>query len=492
MPRSADRRIDQFLLRAFEPVVQFLIKFARQTNRAVNESRLSVFANHTVIAMTIGAISLFSYAPLGRSLLGASARASPGGADAEGVDRLVRALSSRLQAVDPQQDAISRVTTQLMQLRDALKASRDQGAMAGSRPDLRAIITDLEQTITKTTAHRQDVYETQPVYQQQDVHATIVTGTQTLTGFSSTAAAGIHNGDDFSVQVGSDALASIEFRTSTRIRVTINGGHTDFNFTSNNGSWQTALVDALNSVANLSASITAGGKLELQTANAESLAIADVAGGGSALSELGLTAGTTQSSVVGTEQTQVGTQEVQVGTELVEGGTIQISQGTQSVVVGYDKIQASAPDPTSTAAVRDSLQGLVSAVGALMAATGGTAPSPAPGLSADARAFAASLSELLQSPDFDGLGDVSRADAFDRVIGKLDEALSRAKMIGERIANSPDRNAGLLFQANLNAALLSSAQTFAADASGLAKQSAEAFRRPSSFLSNGHRMSIWS
>jgi hypothetical protein len=300
------------------------------------------------------------------------------------------------------------------------------------------------------------------------------------------------NGDDFSVQVGSGSVASIEFKNATRIRVTISGSHTDFDFSSNDGSWRTALVDALNSVANLSASITAGGKLELQTANAESLASADVAGGGSPLAELGLTAGTTQSSVVGTQQVQVGTEEVLVGTEQVEGGTIQISQGTQSIVVGYDKIQASAPDPTNTAAVRDSLQSLVSAVGALMAATGGAAPSQAPGLSGDSRAFAASLSELLQSPDFNGLGDVLRTDAFDRVIGKLDDALSRARMIGEAIANSPDHNAALQLQASLNSILLSGAQTFAPDTSGMARRSAEAFRRPSSGLSNGHRMSIWS
>jgi hypothetical protein len=440
--------------------------------------------------MTIGAISLFSYAPLGRSLLGASSRASPSSADAEGVDRLFSALGSRLRTMDARQDAINRITMQLTQLRDALKASRTQGAMAGSRPDLKALITEIEQTIEKTTAHTQDVYETQPVYEQQDVYGTIVTGTQTLTGFSSTSAAGMANGDDFSVQVGSGSVANIEFKNATRIRLTIGGSHTDFDFSSNNGSWRTALVDALNSVANLSASITADGKLELQTANAESLAIADVSGGGSPLSELGLTAGTTQASVVGTEQVEVGTEEVLVGTEQVEGGTIYISQETQSIVVGYDKIQASAPDPTSTATVRDSLQGLVSAVGALMAATGGAAPSQAPGLSGDTRAFAASLSELLQSPDFDGLGDVAHADAFDRVIGKLDDALSRASMIREGIANSPDHNAALQLQASLNSILLSGAQT--TDTLGLARQSAEAFRRPSSGLSNGHRMSIWS
>lgn len=444
--------------------------------------------------MTIGAISLFSYTPLGGSLPGAGSRASTRNADtADNIDSLLGALGAGLRTLDARDDAIARITTQLTALRDALKASGSQGTSGSARSDLRALFAEFEQTVEKVTAATQDVYETQPVYEQQDILDTTVTGTQTLTGYSNIYSAGIIDGNDFSVQVGSGSAATIEFKSATKVRITIDGNLTDFNFTFGTGGWRTALVDALNTVANLSASITAGGKLQMQTANAESLTIADVAGGGSPLAELGLSAGTTNASVVGTQQVQVGTEDVLVGTEQVEGGTIQISQGTQSIVVGYDKISTSAPDPTSTATVRDSLKGLISAVGALMAATGGAAASSAPGLSGDARAFAASLSELLQSPDFNALGNITQADAFDRVIGKLDDALGQAKAISARVANSPDRvGAALQLQASLNAALLSSTQTFATDSAGLARRSTQAFRSSPAGHPSGHTMSIWS
>ncbi len=67
----------------------------------------------------------------------------------------------------------------------------------------------------------------------------------------------------------------IKFTSSTRISVTTNGSTTQFNFSANDGSFKTGLIQALNSVNGLSASLGSDGKLKLSTANAQSLSIAD-------------------------------------------------------------------------------------------------------------------------------------------------------------------------------------------------------------------------
>src|SRR6185369_11229483 len=107
--------------------------------------------------------------------------------------------------------------------------------------------------------------ETQPVYQQQDILATTVTGTRALTGYSSAGTSGIVNGSKFTVEVGSGPVATINFQSSTRITATINGTTTNFTNSSNDGSWRTALVNALNSVTGLTASFNGAGDLQLQT-----------------------------------------------------------------------------------------------------------------------------------------------------------------------------------------------------------------------------------
>ena len=295
---------------------------------------------------------------------------------------------------------------------------------------------------------------------------------------------------------------------------------------------------ALNSIANLSASITANGKLNLQTSNAQSLTVAEVAGNGSPLAELGLTAGTTQASVVGTQQVQVGTEEVVVsqeqyvtgqeqyvtgqeqsvsgqeqyvagthqvqvgteevvvGTEQVQTGTSEVSLGSRSLLVGFDRVQSSAAaDPTASAAFRDSLQSLVSAVGALASSPGGAmSPSVASGLVGDAQTFAANLSALLKSADFDSLGDASDPGARDRVIEKLNDALSQAKALGAKVAASSNHLdlAGQL-RASLNATLLGQGQqSLTSDPVGLARRAADGLRGSAFGITSSHRMSVWS
>jgi hypothetical protein len=194
----------------------------------------------------------------------------------------------------------------------------------------------------------QAVYETRTVYQQQEIRETEVTASRSLSGYTRLSTAGIDTGADFAVTVGSNSAAKIKFNSSTRLTVTVGASSQQFSFNSNDGSWRTALVAGLNSVAGLTAALTSDGRLQLSTDDAQSLTIADVANGfldfsSSPLAALGLTAGTSASAVVGydsvaagTEQVQVGTQRVKVGTERIQTGTAQVQVGTQSILAARE------------------------------------------------------------------------------------------------------------------------------------------------------------
>lgn len=189
-----------------------------------------------------------------------------------------------------------------------------------------------------------NVYETRAVYEDRAIEATRVTGTRQLSTFTSPSQANIDIGADFSVKVGNGALAVVKFELGSRIAVTAGGTTQRYSYTSAAGSFSGALVSALDGVADLSASLTADGKLFLETSNAQSLTITDVANGlldfsRSPLASLGLTAGTTNASVVGHEQVQTGTEQVLVGTETVSFGTEQVLVGQQTVVTGHEQVQ---------------------------------------------------------------------------------------------------------------------------------------------------------
>jgi hypothetical protein len=101
-------------------------------------------------------------------------------------------------------------------------------------------------------------------------------------------------------------------------------------------------LNALNSVADLTATYTSDGVLQLSTSNAQSLTIGEVANGlldvsKSPLANLGLTAGTTAATVTGYRQVEVGTEQVVVGTEQIKIGTEEVEVGTEHVKVGTEQ-----------------------------------------------------------------------------------------------------------------------------------------------------------
>lgn len=197
-----------------------------------------------------------------------------------------------------------------------------------------------QRAVTETRS----VYETRALYEDRAIMGTQVTGSRNLSAFRSAAQANIDTGADFSIKVGNDPLAVVKFESGSRIAVTVSGSTQRYSYTSAAGSFRNALVGALDGISNLAASLTTDGKLFLETGNAQSLAIADVANGlldfsRSPLASLGLTAGTTNASVVGHEQVQTGTEQVLVGTETVTVGTQQVLVGQQTVVTGYEQVQ---------------------------------------------------------------------------------------------------------------------------------------------------------
>ena len=207
----------------------------------------------------------------------------------------------------------------------------------------RAIMETREIFEDRDVTETRDVYETQAVYEDHDIVATRVAGERSLSGFASISQAGIDWGADFSVKVGDGPMAVLRFDTLSRVSLTVNGQTTRFTF-ADHGSLGGAVAAALDSVGGLSASLDSGGKLKLETDDARSLAIAEVANGlldfsGSPLAKLGLAAGTSHASVVGTQQVQTGTQEVLVGTETVVVGSQRVLVGSEEVQIGTEQVQ---------------------------------------------------------------------------------------------------------------------------------------------------------
>jgi hypothetical protein len=189
----------------------------------------------------------------------------------------------------------------------------------------------------------QNIYETRDVYETIDIHETEVAGTRDLRPYNTLSQAGIDVGAHFSVKVGDGPTAVFRFDQSNRLSVTVSGSTQRFNFTSAAGSMRSAVVDALNSVGGLNASIGADGRLALSTDDAQSLKIAEVANGlldfsGSPLDNLGLVAGTTNAQVVGQEQVLTGTEQVVVGTEQIVIGQESVVIGQETVVTGTETI----------------------------------------------------------------------------------------------------------------------------------------------------------
>jgi hypothetical protein len=204
-----------------------------------------------------------------------------------------------------------------------------------------------QRAVYETRAVYEDraTYEDRAVYEDRDIRRTEVNGARNVRDAAGPAQAGIDIGADFSVQVGGAGKAVLRFNSATRLSVTDERGTRSFDFSSASaGSFGEAVRAALDSVDGLDAAFSADGKLTLKTADAKSLAIAEVQNGfldfsGSPLAKLGLSEGTTQSRVVGTERVQTGTTRVQTGTTRVQTGTEQVEVGTETVQTGTERVQ---------------------------------------------------------------------------------------------------------------------------------------------------------
>lgn len=196
------------------------------------------------------------------------------------------------------------------------------------------------------------VYSSRPIYDEQEVLETHVYGSRDIDGFARTRAAGIDIGADFAVTVGDDETAVLKFAGNRKISVKAAGTSKEIAFDGSAGSFSEGLLEALNSVAGLSAEYTKDGRLHLKTSNGRSLSIAEVPNGRrdrteSPLDELGLAAGTTRASIVahrrvetGSEQVAIGVGQVKVGFENVKVGTEEVTVGTQQVKVGTENVKS--------------------------------------------------------------------------------------------------------------------------------------------------------
>ena len=432
----------------------------------------------------------------------------------------LRAINNTAEAGEARRNAIAQIKAELANLRKLVLAEwQNQKGTSPGQSDLRPVYKSIEQTIkraiyttqnvyetraiyetrdvyaTRDVYGTRDIYETQPVYENREIRETTVTGSRVLTGYSSLLSAGILTGSKFSIQVGSAQQATIEFRPGSKIELNIGGQKTTFSFSANDGSWRSALLNAMNTVPDLSASITSSGYLQLQTADAQSLTVNTVSGSTNPLSGLGLTAGTTQSSVVridevqiGTEdvvvgqeqyvigqeqyvvaqeQVQIGTEEVKIGTEQVQTGVNEVSLGKRPVLVGFDRANNSPVNESTISAIRNSIQRLTSEFGTLRSVAGDAGR--------DANALANSVESLLRNSDFRSLLGAPDSSAYVSVVAKLDQALARAGNLGSQFEVRPDYHLSKT-DANVSTMLMAGIQPLGGDFANSGMAAAEYLR----------------
>ena len=162
---------------------------------------------------------------------------------------------------------------------------------------------------------------------------------------------------------------------------------------------------------------------------------------------------------------------ITVNGELVQTGTINVSLGTRPLIVGYERanrtplnVGEALKSLTSTAAM------LVSTVGA--DGTGG---------------FAADVSALLRSGDLTTAVNTPDTAAIDVVIGRIDDALAKAKGLQSQIS----ARASAVAQVDLSGLLLSATPNSAADSIGLAGQTNDSSYRSNSNSFTGTQKSSW-
>ena len=348
-----------------------------------------------------------------------------------------------------------------------------------------------------TTASAVVGYEEVPV----TYRATQVSGTRDLSPYAKSTDAGVSNGSNFWVQVGDGSVTTIKFKDTKHIEVTTNGVTQSIAFDDANGEWRTGLLNALNSVANLSAEFGADGKLSLQTANAEWLTISGPSDPSkNPLASLGLSAGTTESTVtgyateevvVGQEQYVVGQEEYVAGQEQVLVGQEEFFAGFQEVLVGFEKVEvegqvAADSSVAGLPGVVVDLKPLVAAVSDLLSTYAGSHSG-----ADSARALAADLAVLFRSADFKSLEQRADSVALDRVLSQIDTALSGANALDAQVVAGID----LLTSANpinLSAALLDSGfRIDVGDPIGLARRTADELRGSPFGITTRYQLSAW-
>ena len=188
------------------------------------------------------------------------------------------------------------------------------------------------------------LYEARPVYAKQAMLETHVHGTRDIDHYAKTRAAGIDGGADFAVTVGDSETAEVKFVGNKKIAVTVSGETKDFAFDGTASSFSAGLLEALNSITDVSTDYTSDGKLHLRTSKGQSLTISELTNGRrdkseSPLDELGLIAGTTKASVAGYREVQVGTEQVLVGAERVKTGSERYVAGMETVLIGTARVK---------------------------------------------------------------------------------------------------------------------------------------------------------
>lgn len=233
----------------------------------------------------------------------------------------------RMEAVYGEQDRFEELT--VVERRDVFEEEAIE--------ETRDILAERDIVEERVRYVSRDVTETRDVFEDRAILQTRLEGTKSLSGAGGITAAGVAVGSSFSVAVGQGSAATIAFTGTTKLTVTQNGTTTEFRFKATDGSFKDALIQGLNTVSGLSAALTTDGRLELKSGS-ERLALANV-NGSTALSGLGLQAGTTDPAVVGYERIKTGTEQVVVGTEQVADGTEQVVVGRETYVAGTEVVR---------------------------------------------------------------------------------------------------------------------------------------------------------
>lgn len=206
-----------------------------------------------------------------------------------------------------------------------------------------------EENVTKVAKYRTQIfYKTEPiktpmpVFEGREAPKSIALGTEALTGFADSAAAGIANGSSFELKVGDDAPVTVTFGADRKIWVGVGSAQTVHAYGEDEEGFAPTLVKVLDGIKGLQAELDDNGRLKLETEKSTSLTLTEPASG--PLAHLGLTAGRIDLNGTGIEQVQVGTKLVQTGTKQVEISREYIRDGDTEIVSGRhlvrDKVSA--------------------------------------------------------------------------------------------------------------------------------------------------------